>query len=61
MDTTAESFASLGAPAKEPQDQSEHLMFDPRPRGEMNDMVMESMKKTSKKFWGVVIDRKSVV
>ncbi|MFH2040303.1 MAG: NrfD/PsrC family molybdoenzyme membrane anchor subunit [Chloroflexota bacterium] len=30
---------------------SEHLMFDPLPRGVMNDMVMESMQTTSWKFW----------
>jgi molybdopterin-containing oxidoreductase family membrane subunit len=30
-------------------------MLDPRSRGEMNAMVMESMHKTSKKFWAVVI------
>ena len=32
---------------------SEHLMFDPLPRGVMNDMVMESMQTTSWKFWVV--------
>jgi Ni/Fe-hydrogenase subunit HybB-like protein len=31
----------------------EHLMFDPRPRGEMNAMVMDSMHTTSWKFWVV--------
>src|SRR5512133_3212498 len=31
----------------------EHLMLDPRPRGEMNAMVMESMQVTSWKFWVV--------
>ena len=55
MDTTAEPIALPGASTREPHDQREHLMFDPRPRGEMNAMVMESMHKTSKKFWGVVI------
>jgi len=29
----------------------EHLMLDPRPRGEMNAMVMEAMHTTSWKFW----------
>ena len=29
----------------------EHLMLDPKPRGEMNAMVMESMLVTSWKFW----------
>jgi len=30
-----------------------HLMLDPLPRGQMNDMVMESMRATSWKFWVV--------
>jgi molybdopterin-containing oxidoreductase family membrane subunit len=29
----------------------EHLMLDPRPRGEMNSWVMDAMKTTSWKFW----------
>ena len=39
----------------EPEDPHEHLMYDPKPRGEMNDLVMDSMHTTSKKFWGVTI------
>jgi len=31
------------------------LMFDPRPRGEMNALVMESMHTTNWKFWVVTI------
>lgn len=34
-------------------DPRQQLMFDPRPRGEMNQMVMESMYATSWKFWVV--------
>ena len=30
-----------------------HLMLDPLPRGQMNEMVMESMHTTSWKFWVV--------
>jgi Ni/Fe-hydrogenase subunit HybB-like protein len=45
----------VGAHAEEPEDPREHLLLDPRPRGEMNAMVMESMHATSKKFWGVTI------
>jgi molybdopterin-containing oxidoreductase family membrane subunit len=55
MATMAESMALPDASASEHGDPREHLMLDPRPRGEMNAMVMESMHKTSKKFWGVVI------
>lgn len=31
----------------------QHLMLDPRPRGEMNAMVMEAMHHTTWKFWAV--------
>ncbi len=55
MATMAESLALPDASAGEHGDPREHLMLDPRPRGEMNAMVLESMHKTSKKFWGVVI------
>src|SRR3989304_4483013 len=34
-------------------DPRQYLMFDPKPRGEMNAMVMESMHTTSWKFWVV--------
>lgn len=33
----------------------EHLMLDPLPRGEMNNMIMESMHTTSWKFWVVFV------
>jgi Ni/Fe-hydrogenase subunit HybB-like protein len=36
-------------------DHREHLMFDPKPRGEMNALVMESMHTTNWKFWVVTI------
>jgi len=55
MATMAESKALPDASASEHGDPREHLMLDPRSRGEMNAMVMESMHKTSKKFWAVVI------
>jgi len=29
----------------------EHLMLDPRPREELNRMVMESMTTYTKKYW----------
>jgi Ni/Fe-hydrogenase subunit HybB-like protein len=48
--------AMPGAHAEEEQeDPREHLMFDPRPRGEMNAMVMEAMHTTNWKFWVVAI------
>ena len=37
------------------EDPREHLLLDPRPRGEMNSMVMESMHTTSWKFWVVTM------
>jgi Ni/Fe-hydrogenase subunit HybB-like protein len=33
------------------QMRKEHLMLDPRPRGEMNSLVLDAMKTTSWKFW----------
>ncbi len=35
----------------EEEDPREHLMLDPRPRGEMNGMVLEAMHTTTWKFW----------
>ena len=40
---------------EEQDDPREHLMFNPKPRGEMNGMVMESMHTTNWKFWVVTI------
>jgi len=45
---------TLEAPHEE-HDPREHLMLDPKPRGEMNGMVMESMTTTSWKFWVVFV------
>ncbi|MGZ9222903.1 MAG: hypothetical protein ACXW4Q_12415, partial [Anaerolineales bacterium] len=39
---------------EEEHDPRESLMYDPLPRGVMNDMVMESMHTTSWKFWVVL-------
>jgi molybdopterin-containing oxidoreductase family membrane subunit len=39
---------------EEEHDPRELLMYDPKPRGEMNAMVMESMHTTSWKFWLVL-------
>jgi len=39
--------------AHDEHDPRQHLMLDPRPRGEMNGMVMESMLTSSWKFWAV--------
>ena len=46
--------ATPGAYAEEEhEDPREQLMFDPRPRGEMNAMAMEAMHETNWKFWVV--------
>jgi Ni/Fe-hydrogenase subunit HybB-like protein len=55
MAVVADSIAQPSSPASTPEDLRDHLMLDPKPRGEMNSMVMESMHTTSIKFWGVVI------
>jgi Ni/Fe-hydrogenase subunit HybB-like protein len=51
MSTIAKPLAQPHA--EEHEDPREQLMFDPKPRGEMNAMVMESMHTTSWKFWVV--------
>jgi Ni/Fe-hydrogenase subunit HybB-like protein len=55
MTTSAETLSVPGTTASEPENPRDHLMLDPLPRGEMNAMAMESMRKTSLGFWGVVI------
>lgn len=43
---------SIPQPVEHVEDHStEPLMFDPRPREELNQMVMESMTRTSKTYW----------
>ena len=39
----------------EQEDLREQLMFDPKPRGEMNALALESMRSTGWKFWAVTI------
>ena len=36
------------------EDPRQHLLLDPRPRAEMNRMVMEAMTTTTRSFWVVV-------
>jgi Ni/Fe-hydrogenase subunit HybB-like protein len=51
MAATLESPPPVDARREKSWDSKEHLMFDPRPRGEMNAMVMEAMQTTGWKFW----------
>ena len=55
MTATANSLSNSKAHDShhEEEDMSQYLMYDPKPRGEMNRMVMESMTTTSWKFWVV--------
>jgi Ni/Fe-hydrogenase subunit HybB-like protein len=53
MAATARSLPRPHSGASEHEDPRQHLMHDPLPRGQMNDMVMESMHATSWKFWAV--------
>jgi len=39
----------------------QHLMLDPKPRGELNAMVMESMQHTTWKFWAMVVLLSAIV
>jgi len=56
MAAETKSFANLLHPAEtEEEDARQHLMLDPRPREEMNNMVMESMTSATKRYWIAVI------
>lgn len=58
MTATAKPYSKSAKPHEahheEEHDMKQYLMYDPKPRSEMNDMVMESMTTTSWKFWVVV-------
>ena len=44
----------LTQPSAGETEHSEHLMLDPRPRREINNMVMEAMTTTPRSFWIIV-------
>ncbi len=53
----AKEWAGAGAPPAETLDEDEHsgsLMYDPRPQGELNQMVLEAMQRTGREYWIVV-------
>jgi len=52
---SATASAMHHAHEDEYEDPREQLMFDPRPRGEMNALAMEAMHATNWKFWVVAI------
>ena len=52
MAATAKPMQSIHAQEAE-DDLRENLLFDPRPRSEINSMVMESMQTAGWKFWAV--------
>ena len=51
MAAEAKIFGKVQTAEQEHEDPKDQLMFDPRPREEMNRMVMEMMTTTTKKFW----------
>src|SRR5512138_2665271 len=53
MAATAKSLPRPRARAAEHEDPREHLMHDARPRGEMNNMVLESMHTATWRYWSV--------
>jgi len=53
MTASSKALPRISVQQEEHEDPREHLMLDPKPRGEMNAMVMESMHTTSWKFWVV--------
>ena len=54
MDLAVRHLPKAGAHAEEHEDPREHLMHDPRPRGEMNSMVLESMHSAGWKYYAAV-------
>src|SRR5512138_223370 len=54
MSATASPIPRFVPGAKEEEENpQEHLMHDPRPRGEMNSMVLESMHTAGWRYWSV--------
>ncbi|MBI3739234.1 MAG: polysulfide reductase NrfD, partial [Chloroflexi bacterium] len=51
MAVTAKSLPQARPHSQAHEDPREQLMFDPKPRGEMNAMVLESMRTATWKFW----------
>ena len=43
--------SAKSAEHSEEEERQEHLMLDPKPREEMNRMVMDAMTHTSKRYW----------
>ncbi|RMF49380.1 MAG: hypothetical protein D6755_02425, partial [Anaerolineae bacterium] len=54
MTAKLSAFPKGHAHEHEEEDPREHLMFDPRPREEMNRMVLESMQDTPLSYWVAV-------
>ena len=46
--------ASKSEERREEDERQEHLMLDPKPREEMNRMVIETMTHTTKRYWIIV-------
>jgi Ni/Fe-hydrogenase subunit HybB-like protein len=55
MSSTSNAVAAREQDAHLAHLREEHLMLDPRPRGEMNAMVMDAMHTTSWKFWVIAV------
>jgi Ni/Fe-hydrogenase subunit HybB-like protein len=51
---TAPSSVPIEATRHEEEERKRHLLLDPKPQGEMNQMVMDSMKRTGLEFWIVM-------
>ncbi|HEY5984237.1 MAG TPA: NrfD/PsrC family molybdoenzyme membrane anchor subunit [Anaerolineales bacterium] len=54
MALAARRLTQAGAHAEEHEDPRQHLMHDPKPRGEMNSMMMESMHAAGWKYYVAV-------
>lgn len=54
MAVETDSIPVVRAPAEHEENPREQLMFDPRPHGELNDMVMDAMLHTTPRYWTAV-------
>jgi Ni/Fe-hydrogenase subunit HybB-like protein len=51
MAATAKPLPIESSDVPKEENYSESLLYDPRPRGEMNSMILEAMRTTNWKFW----------
>ena len=54
VEMTAPGSVPVEESHHEEEERERHLLLDPKPQGEMNQMVMDSMSRTGLEFWIVM-------